>query len=253
MSALRGDAHDGKQTKVMDGRSCERMEFTDVSCEVDAPFDFERMTQCFERIDGEYQACKRPLPAAASFVTAVREVIKLFETLGSAFAFVKKDMDIKVGIIETYSHNDAIHFGQLHDAVEYELRTNNARIEPGGQPSCSRTLLRLMWALKFANILLDGLRKSFDENCDLPQSERTLKWVVNRAYEDALAEHHSWAIRRAVKSACLLLPSKESFVTRVGLTPAQRDDILGRLGTCMSPLVKRMYAYYEANHILDLP
>lgn len=253
VSALRGEAHDGEQTKVLDGRSCEDMNFVNAGCEVDDGFDFERMTQCFERIDEEYQACKRPLPAAASFVTAMREVVKLFETLGSAFAFVKKDMDVKIGIIASFAQSDAAHFGQLHDAVEYELRTNSARIEPGGQPSCSRTLLRLMWALKFANILLDGLRKAFDEKVNLAQSERTLKWVVNQAYEGALAEHHSWAIRRAVKSACLLLPSKESFITRVRVTPSQRDDILRRLETCMSPLVKRMYAYYEANHILDLP
>lgn len=253
VSALRGEAHDGEQGKVLDGRSCEDMNFSTAGCDVDEGFDFERMTCCFEKIDEEYRACQRPLPATASFVTAMREVVKLFETLGSAFSFVKKDMDLKIGIIASYAQTDPTHFEQLHDGVEYELRTNSARIEPGAPASCSRTLLRLMWALKFADVLLGGLRKAFDEKLNLPPCERTLKWVVNRAYEDALAEHHSWTIRRAVKSACVLLPSKESFVIRVRLTPAQRDDILGRLGACMSPLVKRMYAYYESNHILDLP
>lgn len=183
----------------------------------------------------------------------MREVIKLFETLGTAFTFVKRDMHTKIAIIDDFCQRDATNYQHLHDAVEFEIRTNAARIEPGDAPSFSRTLLRLMWALKFADLLLDGLRMAFDPSSDLSTSERTMKWTVGRAYESALAEHHSWTIRRAVKSACLLLPTKEVFFDRLGVKPDCRDHFLSRLALSMSPLVKRTYAFYESNHLLDLP
>lgn len=221
--------------------------------EDDATFDFIRMTECFERIQQEYENTGYELPSTSLFVTAMREVVKLFVTLGSAFTFVKRDLDIKIDIIATYARDDASHFAQLQQAVEYELSLNIARMEAGGRISCSRTLLRLMWALKFADLLLYGLKRAFDDNLKLLASERTLKYAVNHAYENALAEHHSWAIRRTVKSACLLLPTKESFMQRFGINDDARDSVLTRLAFCMSPLVERMYAYYDCNHILDLP
>lgn len=216
-------------------------------------FSFERMTESFERIQRDYELEPRPLPSTDRFITSMREVLLLFEFLGSAFVFVKRDIDNKINVISEHRTRDPSNFGHLHDAVNYELRTNTARIEPGDSPSCSRTLLRLMWALKFADLLLDGLRKAFDPASDISSNERTLKWAVAYAYDAALAEHHSWTIRRTVKSACLLLPTKEYFINRLGLNDSLREEHLGRLALSMSPLVKRMYAFYETNQILDLP
>lgn len=216
-------------------------------------FSFERMTRSFEDIQREYEIHPRPLPSTCQFVTAMREVVNLFETLGTAFTFVKRDIDNKINVIDSFAANDPTNFAHLHDAVQFELRANTARIEQGAPPSCSRTLLRLMWALKFADRLLDGLKKAFDPNSDLTTNERTLKLAVGRAYDAALAENHSWTIRRTVKSACMLLPSKESFIQRLGVDTAECEEHFSRLAVSMSSLVSRMYAFYEENQILDLP
>lgn len=221
-------------------------------------FDFERMTRSFELIEAEYRAPstrpKRPLPSTARFLSAMGEVLALFETLGSAFTFVKRDVEKKVAIIARYAQNDPAHFSDLNDAVEYEIKMNTLRVkQPDGTPSCSRTLLRLMWALNFSDYLLDGLGKTSDPKSVLAESDRTLKWAVARAYDVALAEHHSWAIRRSVKTACTLLPSKEAFMDRLGIGLEKSEEFISRLAVSLSPLVERMYKFYEERDLLGLP
>lgn len=221
-------------------------------------FDFERMTHAFELIDAEYRTPsprpKRPLPSTARFLSAMSEVLALFETLGSAFTFVKRDIEKKLAIISHYAQRDPTHFSDLNDAVEFEIHTGALRVKQAdGTPSCSRTLLRLLWALKFSDYLLEGLGKTFDHKSGLADVDRTLKWAVARAYDVALAEHHSWTLRKSVKSACLLLPTKESFMDRVGIDLDRREEFISRLAVSMSPLVDRMYKYYEERHLLELP
>lgn len=217
-------------------------------------FNFERTTKAFEQIQDTFSKDHQPLCNTTEFVTAMREVVNLFDILGSAFTFVRRDIENKINIIDSFGQRDAENYTHLYNGVQFELDVEKARIQPGDPPSCARTLLRLMWALKFADLLLEGLKMAFDAKSSLTPSERSLKWAVARAYEEALAEHHSWTIRRAVKSACMLLPTKETFVTRLGLTsPQKRDDSLTQLAVVMSPLVQRMYGFYNDESILDLP
>lgn len=216
-------------------------------------FDFERMTASFELIQSEFEASNHALPPTSLFVSAMSEVLKLFETLGSAFTFVKRDIHSKISIISRYHASNPAQYSDLTAAVLHELETSTTRRAPGTPPSCSRTLLRLMWALNFADGLLDGLALAFDPASDVSTSDRTLKWAVSRSYDASLAEHHSWTIRRAVKSACLLLPTKESFFDRLGVERKSRDAFLSRLAVSMSPLVKRMYAFYGQHDLLSLP
>lgn len=223
-------------------------------------FDFERMTSSFELVQADFAilpsttAHSRPLPSTSRFLHAMGEVLLLFETLGSAFTFVKRDIEKKLSVISRYAAAHPANFSDLNDAVFYERgrASLHARL-PDGTPSCARTLLRLMWALKFADSLLDGLGQAFDPASKLRSYDRTLKWAVARAYDDALAEHHSWTIRRSVKGACLLLPTKEVFMDRVGVDLDRSEEFILRLSFSMSPLVKRMYTFYEKHDLLGLP
>lgn len=216
-------------------------------------FDFERMTLAFEAIAREHAKAGLQLPSTALFVDAMCEVNKLFETLGTAFAFVKRDIDKKVGVVNNYSTRDAPNFSYLHTAINYEIRHGKTEgVHMDSMPNCSRTVLRLMWALAFADSLLDGLRQAFDASSDVSYDNRTLRWAVSRAYEHTLAEHHSWTIRRAVKGACIVLPTKENFMVRVGVEIDRTDELLNRLAVCMSPLVTRMYSFYQSNGLLSL-
>lgn len=220
-------------------------------------FDFEQMTRAFERVQDDFAADARPgrpLPTTERFLAAMGEVNKLFETLGSAFSFVKRDIEKKLATIARHLAADPEHYADLNDALEYE--TAHGLLEERndeGLPSCARTLLRLMWALKFSDSLLEGLGQAFDPNSGLSYYNRSLKWAVARAYDAALAEHHSWTIRRTVKGACVLLPSKEMFMEKVGIDHNRREEYIQRLSVSMSPLVTRMYAHYDKHDLLALP
>ena len=218
-------------------------------------FDFERMTINFEQIQDHFKIDPSSLPPTDQFLEAMTEITRLFETLGTAFTFVKSDIDLKMNVIKEYQLEDPQNYNHLTKAVEYELNTKDLMkpLETGERRSCTRTLYRLMWALKFADYLLDGLSKTFDPNSGLAKSERTLKWAVTRAYNEALAMHHSWAIRRTVRTACHLLPTKEAFMTRIGIKSSDRETFLHRLVESLTPLTKRMYAFYEKHGLLDIP
>lgn len=211
------------------------------SCGAKMGFDFEEMTRAFERIEREHEGEEQgPLPSTERFLQAMGEVNKLFEMLGSAFSFVKRDIEKKMGIISRYAKADAENYRDLNDAIAYEIETGQTTGREDGGASLSRTLLRLMWALKFSDGLLEGIGAAFDG-----EGNGTLRWAVSRAYDNALAEHHSWAIRRSVKGACVFLPSKEAFLERVGVDLGRKEEFLERLSNSMTLLVERMYLVYQ--------
>lgn len=217
-------------------------------------FSFERMTRSFEVIQADFDCNRAQLPTTKHFIEAMAEVNALFETLGTAFTFVKRDIEKKVAIIHRHASHDPTNFSDLNKAIDFEI-TNRCFEAPhvDGLPNCSRTLLRLMWALRFADCLLEGIGQTLDPRSPLRYSDRTLRWAVARAYDATLAENHSWTVRRSVKGACLLLPTKESFLDRLGVEHHKREDYIRRLAASMSPLVQRMYTLYERNNLLKLP
>lgn len=222
-------------------------------------FSFERLTTSFERLHHahEMHADRPALPPTALFLHAMAEVVSMFETLGSAFSFVKRDLDKKMALISRAALLDPPNYSDLSRALAHErvngLVHGHGHAHGHGSHSVARTLLRLMWALRFADRLLCALGRAFDDDLPMAAHQRTLRFAVAAAYDDALAAQHSWAVRRSVKGACLLLPGKEAFMARVGLDEKDREPIMRRLQASMSPLVARMYAYYEKHGLLQLP
>ncbi|PXF42551.1 Ceramide-1-phosphate transfer protein [Gracilariopsis chorda] len=219
-------------------------------------FDFEKMTKAFEVVEHQFRTTTNPLPTTAHFIAAMQQLCHLFDTLGSAFHFVKKDIDQKLTSLKHYAAHNPLEYAHIHNAIQYELKegtvtSRNAQLH--NDFSFTRTLSRLMWALKFTDHLLGGLAQAFAKDSPLSPADRTLRWAVARAYDDALAPHHSWTIRKTVKGACLLLPSKEAFMSKIGVKEEQHEHYLHRLGQSMTPLVQRMYAYYAQLELLNLP
>lgn len=228
-----------------------------------AVFDFERMLEAFEAVnyaDGQptAAACTLPprLPYSKPFLLAMNEVALLFESLGSGFGFVRRDIASKVAIL--HAHTPVAE--DLTDAVLAEHPVDGRKgIVSSPGPAATRTLLRLMWACRFLDVLMNELMASFaaDSASESGASEsddgrraasdnsRTLRDAVSRAYDVALREHHSWAIRRAVSAAVYLLPSKELFVEKLGVDLSRRDEYFLRINESISPLVRRMYSFYD--------
>lgn len=213
-------------------------------------FNFGRMVSAFEAVTFPTSAdvCRESggLPDTQSFLSAMDEVILLFDHLGSAFTFVRRDISSKTQILLQYADASPSLYRDLECAVNAEIEAGTADLKP--PPSGARTLLRLMWALKFIDVLLGHLREAMKPNSKIPVEERTLRAAVSVAYERALAEHHSWALRKTVRTALALLPTMETFVSKIGATP----KYLTRLESSMTPIVEHMYRFYEKKRLLEL-
>lgn len=204
-------------------------------------FSFGRMVNSFQSVtftrpDKVYDK-EGALPNCPCFLSAIDETILLFDELGAAFGFVSREIQIKNNLLKTYSQQLPTRYISLENAVAEEMNDGSAYTKP--PPSGARTLLRLMWALKFIDCLLLNL---------LPEKDVTLKEAVANAYDRALAEHHAWAIRTSVKAAINVLPSKEHFVKRIGAT----KQLVEKLSAILAPMVSAMYKYYEKRKLLDL-
>eukprot|EP00737_Agarophyton_chilense_P001694 gb/GEZJ01001900.1/.p1 GENE.gb/GEZJ01001900.1/~~gb/GEZJ01001900.1/.p1 ORF type:complete len:253 (-),score=30.17 gb/GEZJ01001900.1/:339-1097(-) len=238
------------------GSRTETVESSSIPAPPATMFDFEQMTCAFEACHTQFLTTKSPLPTTTAFVAAMQHLCYLFDTLGSGFSFVKSDIESKLIILKRYQTEQPTSYSYIQTAIEHEMK-HNAMSETGfvyaGGPAFTRTLLRLMWALKFTDRLLDSLAQAFDANSAVAANQRTLRWAVATAYDAALAQHHSWTIRKTVKGACLLLPSKESFMNRIRVKEEDQQHYLTRLGNSMSPLVTRLYDYYAKYDLLDLP
>ena len=215
------------------------------------PFRFEQLLNAFERIrydepgggDGSFP---QPLPYLDDFVQALTAVSHMFEHLGSAFSFVKRDVLEKRDTLHAVYAADPAGHETVRQMVEEELRLGTADTG-SGQVGGARNLLRMMWCIRFLYVLMRDVARPRDG------TRRHLRDCVWNAYCDALREHHGTVIVTAVRAALWFLPSEETFLQSIGVEAARRREYLTRIEQCFAPLVHRLYAYYEARDLLRLP
>lgn len=221
-------------------------------------FDFEGMVTAFEDVTfpSPHSSAAAPttspilsplLPHAKPFLAAMTEVALLFDHLGGGFTFVRRDITSKVALLSAITP-------PIKDFTSSAL--TEARTPKAPSPA-TRTLLRLMWACRFLDVLMQELADAFaadsasesdgsSEDGSRPRPPTiTLRDAVGRAYDTALAKHHSWGVRRTVSAAVYLLPTKEVFVDKLGVDIEKRSEYLARINASLSPLVHRMYAFYD--------
>ena len=73
--------------------------------------------------------------------------------------------------------------------------------------SPARNLHRLVGTLAFISAIFKHL-----------QLGKSLKDAVSDAYDETLAELHSWVVRTGIKTGMLGLPSRDAFFTSIGET-----------------------------------
>ncbi|KAK4535886.1 hypothetical protein CDCA_CDCA06G1911 [Cyanidium caldarium] len=219
--------------------------------EAQKPFRFEQLLNAFERIrydepGGGADGFPQPLPYLHDFVQALTAVSHMFEHLGSAFLFVKRDVLEKRDTLHAVFAADPAGHETVRQMVEEELRLGTADTR-SGQVGGTRNLLRMMWCVRFLYVLMRDVARTHDG------TRRNLRDCVWNAYCDALREHHGTVIVTAVRAALWFLPSEETFLQSMGVEAARRGEYLTRIEQCFAPLVHRLYAYYEARDLLRLP
>jgi Glycolipid transfer protein (GLTP) len=213
-------------------------------------FEFDNLVCAFEAVSFDYRSGPDgpALPKTKGFMTAMSEVSLFFEVLGTGFTFVRRDISSKVAVIEAHRpfHDD------LTDAVLADVKDGVAgpsAPEGAEDPTVTRTLLRLMWATRFIEVLMRELARTYTPAPG--DAEVTLYDAVSTAYSEALADKHPWGLRRAVAAALYLLPTKDVFVQKLHIDSSRFEEYLKRLNGSLGPLIKRTYSFYDLHKLHD--
>ncbi|KAK8785596.1 hypothetical protein V5799_008039 [Amblyomma americanum] len=140
-----------------------------------------------------------------AYITAYRELSKFFDDLGSLFGFINSDVKSKLDILEEYrqSPDTADNYETLNTMIEYEKQTEIIANEK--KPSGSRTLLRLHRALEFVASLFKAISTANDD--------ASVGKLAQESYDQTLAKHHPWLIRKGASIAMLTLPKIQEVGT----------------------------------------
>ncbi|CAL1532621.1 unnamed protein product [Lymnaea stagnalis] len=179
------------------------------------------------------------------YVDAYEELCKLFRLFGTIFSFVTSDVEEKIVILRKYRKSEQANKyesiqSMLHFEVSQDLTKNKER------PSGARTLLRLHRALEFISAFLLKLKES-DNNV-------RFSTAATKAYDDTLAKHHPWLIKKAVHVAMYMLPSRQDLLKKMGVEDNEKgmggiSDLVVELNT----IFKVTEDLYRKDNLLDLP
>lgn len=170
-------------------------------------------------------------------------------SLGNVFSFISKDVVNKIQILENFlSGESGSYYVTIQSMVKYELENELVDLtKRGSHPeSGCRTLLRLHRALRWLELFLERLRTSTEDS--------KTSVMCSDAYNESLAQHHPWLIRKAVGVAFCALPGRDTFfdVMHAG----DHAQVVALLGESL-PLIAEVYQItedlYAKNHLLELP
>ncbi|XP_029013169.1 ceramide-1-phosphate transfer protein [Betta splendens] len=183
------------------------------------------------------------------YVAGWRGLVKFLNSLGSVFGFISKDAATKIQILINYLNGEnGSHYVTAQSMVKYELENELVDItKRGSHPeSGCRTLLRLHRALRWLELFLERLRTSTEDS-------KTSVMCAD-AYNESLAQHHPWVVRKAAGMAFCMLPGRPAFfeVMNVG-SPEQVVAVLGEALPLISEVYQITEALYAQHNLLDLP
>ncbi|XP_029911731.1 ceramide-1-phosphate transfer protein [Myripristis murdjan] len=183
------------------------------------------------------------------YIAGWRGLVRFLNSLGSVFSFISKDAVNKIQILVNYINGEnGSHYATIQSMVKYELENGLVDLNKRGShpESGCRTLLRLHRALRWLELFLERLRTSTEDS--------KTSVMCAEAYNESLAQHHPWVVRKAAGMAFCVLPGRPTFfeVMNVG-TPEQ---VVAMLGDAL-PLISEVYQIteelYSQHNLLQLP
>ncbi|KAI3356957.1 hypothetical protein L3Q82_003600 [Scortum barcoo] len=183
------------------------------------------------------------------YVDGWRELVKFLNSLGSVFGFISKDAVNKIKILVAYLDGEnSSQYVTVQSMVKYELDNGLVDLTKRGNypESGCRTLLRLHRALKWLELFLERLRTSSEDG-------KTSVMCAD-AYNESLAQHHPWVVRKAAGMAFCVLPARVTFFEVLNAGPP--EQAVAMLGEAL-PLISEVYqvteVLYAQHNLLDLP
>ncbi|CAC5389503.1 unnamed protein product [Mytilus coruscus] len=127
-----------------------------------------------------------------------------FRLQGRLFGFVAKDLEEKIGILETWRRCDTCdNYRSVQSMIKYEVEYGLTTFR-GRVPSGSRTLLRLQRALEFILRFIDEMSMSEDEDKS--------SHIAHTVYKRTLANHHPWIVKKMAGFVTFMLPSRKELI-----------------------------------------
>ncbi|XP_075166610.1 ceramide-1-phosphate transfer protein [Haematobia irritans] len=203
-------------------------------------FDIEKVTKVF-------QECLRDEDDVImdDYLNAYEEINKFFLLLGSVFGFVSSDVRTKIDILTTFRKGteNADKFVTFKTMILYEV--DSGLLKDSKYVSGSRTLLRLHRGLEFIYEFLTQL-------ADLAEDVK-VQQTCKAAYENTLAKHHTWVIRKGAVVAMYTLPTKEELMKRVCANVSLAKELLPEMLKNTKIVYDRTHALYDLHDLHSLP
>lgn len=137
------------------------------------------------------------------YLESYEELNKFFDSMGTMFTFVTKELTSKMNIIRGYYKENEEGFKTVKAMIAFE----SDKLKKSGYVSGCRTLLQLHRALDFIRLFLKSVGElQFEEN---------VGHVCRAAYDQTLGNHHSFFIAKGARLAMYTLPNKANLLKRV--------------------------------------
>ncbi|KAL7737809.1 hypothetical protein ACLKA6_006195 [Drosophila palustris] len=206
-------------------------------------FDIERVSNIFERCLLDEDDVRMD-----DYLAAYEEIMKFFLLMGKVFTFVSSDVRHKLDILYELRRKDieeVKHFDTIKSMLLYEKDEN--LLHQKGYVSGSRTLLRLHRGLEFVYEFLLRL-----QNVEDNEKAHT---VCKSAYNDTLAKHHTFIIRKGAQVAMFAMPTRGDLLKRVcpNVDVASAMELLPNMLKHMRVAYDRTDELYTLHDLHNLP
>lgn len=185
------------------------------------------------------------------YIGAYLEMNKFLGVLGPIFNMVTSEVQSKVNVLQQHRKSeDGDHYTTVNDMLSFEQKQAHGGV-PGdrnGQPSGSRTLLRLHRALEFVTEFLVLIMR--------PQ-EGFFGAQVSRLYSATLGKYHSWLVRTTTSTALFTMPAHATIMQRLTKGKTEVDESVKAEMDLVIAAMKAAYdltqKLYQQYGYLDLP
>lgn len=211
----------------------------------------ENQKFCLQEVLDSFKLCMSPNKEVylEHYVAGWRGLVKFLNSLGSVFGFISKDAVSKIQILVNFLNGEnGSQYATIQSMVKFELDNKLVDVEKTGifPESGCRTLLRLHRALRWLELFLERLRTSKEDD--------KTSVMCREAYNESLAQHHPWVVRKAAGMAFFALPGRQAFFDVMNVGPPER--VIAILGEAV-PLISDVYLItedlYQKHNLMALP
>lgn len=197
-------------------------------------------TSLFVQISALLQNVQGPdgTPQTDVFLNVCRQIIPVIEKLGTSFFIVKSDIQGNIDRLSTRQQTSPERYVQLFPIILDELKAGDT-----GSTSCTKGLLWLQRAMGFVAGLL---RRLYNDR------QISMSAAASEVYTDTLYRYHGWMTSAAFTVALKLVPSRESFLEKLGTLNEELYQQMASFLDAFQPLLEGIHSFL-VQHDLDDP